>query len=83
MTNQESYSMAWGSPTNRATESNMPFLSDADAKAARDKRFYELKKQGIHAKRSSLTGQLRQYWGLGVSCGIVCTVYYLNWEAPL
>ena len=73
----ESFSMGWGSPTDRATENHRPFKTNEEAKAARDARYKELKAQGIKARRSILKGQLRQYWGFGCPCGIVSNCYEL------
>ena len=36
MTNELSYSVCWGSESNRATETNSPYTTNAEAKAARD-----------------------------------------------
>lgn len=69
------YSIAWGSPTESATENHMPFKNNAEAKAARDAEWRQLKKEGRNVKRSVLKGQLRPYWGLGILCGVVCDVY--------
>lgn len=47
MTTRESFSVGWGSPSDRATENHRPFASNDAAKAARDARYKELKVQGL------------------------------------
>lgn len=73
-----SYSTLWGSPSVKSTETWRPFKSDEDAKLARDLRYRELRKKGYKATRSSLRGQVRKYWSMGVDCGECCTVYYIE-----
>lgn len=73
--NRKSFSVLWGSEFNRATEDNRPFATNAEAKAARDAYWRELKAKGIVGTRSVLKGQLRQYWSFGVECGESCDVY--------
>jgi hypothetical protein len=54
------------------------FPSDADAKAARDAEWRELRKEGWQARRWVLKDQLRQYAGLGIPDGRVCDVYKID-----
>jgi hypothetical protein len=76
---QESFSRHFGSPIAHATsETDRPFQTDAEAKAARDARYRELRLRGIPVTRSVLRGQLRQYWSFGVPCGIVAPCYYVT-----
>lgn len=80
MTNELSFSVLWGSESNRATEINRPYASNVDAKAARDAAYRALPKaQRAVARRSVLKGQMRQYWGFGIPCGDVCDVYKISW----
>ena len=69
------YSVAWGTPEDHATENHRPVKSNADARAMRDAHWRQLRKEGREVSRSVLKGQLRQYWTLGVPCGITCDVY--------
>ena len=69
------YSVAWGSPDIHATVDHQPFTTNAEAKAARDEAWRKMKKAGRSVTRSVLKNQLRQYWGFGIPCGIVCDVY--------
>lgn len=63
----ESFSTAWDG-----------YDSAAAAKAARDARYRELKRQGYAVKRSILRNQLRKYSGLGQPDGSVCDVYRID-----
>jgi hypothetical protein len=79
MYNEQSFSVAWGSPTERATEAHRPYSSNAEAKAARDAAYRALPSyQRKRASRSVLKSQLRPYWGFGLDCGIVCDVYKIH-----
>jgi hypothetical protein len=78
---QYSFSRLFGSNDIRSTENYQPFKTDAEAKAARDAKWRELKAQGVNCKRSKLSGQLREWWAFGVPCGDSCDVYYINvWD---
>lgn len=61
-----------------ATENSTPFSSDEAARAYRDEVYVALKKAGHPVKRSTLRGQVRSYWSMGVPCGHSCTVYYIE-----
>lgn len=74
------YSTLWGYGDKRATENYSPFKSDEEARKFRDMVYKELKRRGVKAKRSTLNGQLRQYWSLGVPCGRSCSVYEIEYE---
>lgn len=73
-----SFSTLWGSPKEMATREHSVFEWDADAKAARDACYKELKLMGIKARRWTLRNQVRPYWGLGDPCGRSCTVYKIT-----
>jgi len=73
-----SYSIHYGSPEQQATETVRPFITNEQAKAARDAEYKRLKALGFKVSRSVLKGQLRQYWSFGVSCGIVADCYQLT-----
>lgn len=73
-----SFSRLWGWQGQRATREETPFVSDDAARAMRDQAYRDAKRQGYKARRWSLSGQMRQYWGLGDPCGDICTVYYLT-----
>ena len=73
-----SFSRLWGWQGQRATRESTPFETDAAARAMRDQAYRDAKRQGYRVYRWSNPGQLRQYWGLGDTCGDVCTVYYLT-----
>lgn len=75
---QESFSVLWGSPEHRATETYRPYATNETAKAERDRRYRFLKQAGVKCRRSVLKSALRQYWSFGVECGEYCDVYYLN-----
>ena len=75
---QLSFSTLFGSPEVRATESTRPFATDAEAKAARDAHWKQLRKQGIRCERWVLKNQLRKYWSFGIDCGQSCTVYMID-----
>lgn len=78
--NRESYSVHFGSPTQEAKSYvDRPFKTKEEAKAARDKRYKELKAEGYNPKRSVLKGQLRKYWSFGNDCGITSDCYELSW----
>ena len=51
---------------------NKVCLGERNAEAKR------LREQGQKVACSTLSGQLRQYWGLGEPCGLVCPVYLLT-----
>lgn len=59
------------------------YATDADAKAARDSKYRELRAVGLKASRTVLRGQVRQYWSLGNPCGDSCNVYKLRWSNAL
>lgn len=83
---QLSFSRLWGSSMKgvfgsqdeRADENRTPFPSDEAARAYRDEVYVALRKVGYAVKRSSLKGQVRPYWSMGVPCGDSCTVYYIE-----
>lgn len=75
---QISFSRLWGSNEYRATEEYRPYATDIEAKAHRDFEYRRMKKEGLNVRRFSLRGQLRQYWAMGVPCGDVCNVYYIE-----
>jgi len=82
MNNELSYSVLWGSESNRATETNQPYSTNAEAKAARDAAYRALPKSVRQtARRSVLKGQMRQYWGFGIPCGDVCDVYKIHFQS--
>lgn len=56
------------------------YATDADARRARDLKYFELKADGRKPRRSRIDGQLRKYYGLADPCGITSTVYELEWE---
>lgn len=76
----ESYSRLWGYGGKRATAEVTPFQTDEEAKKFRDGLYRIMKKRGIKVKRSTLSGQVRPYWGYMNPCGEVCTVYELHYE---
>lgn len=75
--NRKSFSVLFGSEDKPSTENALAYATDAEAKAARDVAYREMKAQGIACRRSVLKGQLRQYWAWGVECGRSCDVYEL------
>lgn len=75
---QQSFSRLFGTRNVRATEDFTPFKTDAEAKAARDEAWRDLRKQGVLAKRSVHKNQIRQYWSWGVPCSDMCDVYYIT-----
>lgn len=79
--NRESFSVHFGSPEHRALSMNdRPFMTNEEARQARDVRYKELKEKGENVKRSVLKGQLRQYWGFMDPCGIVAPVYEIYYK---
>lgn len=58
-----------------------PYASDADAKAARDAHYRELKSAGVRCRRWVLKNQVKKYAGLGIPDGRSCDVYMLDTEA--
>lgn len=52
--------------------------SKAKARAERDARLREMRKEGLNAKGWTLTGQLRKYRSFGNECGMVRPVYYIT-----
>lgn len=54
------------------------FATDEIAKAERDRKYQQLKKQGIKSKRYVLKNQLKKYHSLGVPCGDSCDVYCIQ-----
>jgi hypothetical protein len=77
-----SYSTLWGYGEKRATADFSPFKTDDEAREFRDALYYAMKKRGVKVRRSTLKGQIRQYWGWMEPCGHSCTVYNLAYEAP-
>ena len=75
---QLSFSRLWGSAEQQATETSIPFATDAEAKSARDTmaRFY--KALGVKTHRWTLANQTRQYWGWGIPCNDCCNSYHLD-----
>jgi hypothetical protein len=75
---QRSYAALWDyadeirSGRTSIAEANKLCLSERNAEAKR------LRQEGHKVVCSTLSGQLRQYWGLGVPCGLVCPAYYLT-----
>lgn len=70
---QYSYSVLWDG-----------YPSDAAAKAARDERYRQLRKDGIRARRWVLRNQTRPYAAFGQPDGHSCDVYVLDvYEVPL
>lgn len=78
---RSSYSTLWGYGEKRATAEYSPFQTDDEARAFRDALYYAMKKRGVKVRRSTLKGQMRQYWGWGAPCGHVCSVYELAYDA--
>jgi hypothetical protein len=78
---RSSYSTLWGYGEKRATADFSPFKTDDEARAFRDALYYAMKKRGVKVRRSTLKGQMRQYWGWGSLCGHVCNVYELEYGA--
>ena len=54
------------------------YATDAEAKAARDAKYRELKAAGVKARRWVLKNQMRQYAGFGIPDGRSCNVYKLS-----
>ena len=54
------------------------YATSAEAKAARDAKFRELRKTGKHCRRWVLKNQLRPYAGFGQPDGRICDVYMLD-----
>ena len=54
------------------------YATDADAKKARDKAYYEVIKKHRRAKRWVLRNQLIKYSGFGQPDGRIMNVYMLN-----
>lgn len=52
--------------------------SKAKARAERDARLREMRKEGVNAKGWTLTGQLRKWKSFGNECGMVRPVYYIT-----
>lgn len=75
---QISFSRLWGNKAQPANREWTPYNTDDDAKQARDQAYKDAIRQGWKAKRSTLRGQCRPYWGFGDACGHYCTVYYLD-----
>ena len=74
-----SFSTLWGSPDNRATAKNRPFIDDLEARRARDIEAAVLKAFGYKVRKHTLRGQVRQYWGWGEPCDrSACTVYRIT-----
>lgn len=80
MLKTESYSVLWGYGNHRATRDYSPFKTNLEARQFRDAVYKEMRKRGIKARRYTLTGQVRQYWGFGDPCGHSCVVYELEYE---
>ena len=76
--NEMRFSRLWSTSVRPATENWTPFRTDEEARKYRDAAYYMFRKQGKKVSRSSLTGQMRKYWSMGVPCGDSCTVYYLT-----
>ena len=72
---------SWRNGEKRATAEYSPFKTDEDARLFRDALYYAMKKRGVKVKRSTLSGQTRQYWGWMEPCGRSCTVYKLEYDA--
>ena len=70
-----SFSIHYGSPSEIATETHRPFVTNAEAKSARDAKYWELKKNGFNICRAINKNQLRQYWSYGRPCGIIADCY--------
>lgn len=64
---QESFSTLWTG-----------YATDAEAKAARDARYRQLKAEGKKCRRWVLRGQIKQYESFGVPDGRICDVYKIN-----
>jgi hypothetical protein len=78
---QVSFSRLYGSHEVRATENNIPFQTDADAKKARDAFWKQARAEGKNAKRWVLKNQIREWWAFGVPCGQMCDVYMVDiWD---
>lgn len=75
---QISFSRLWGNQAQRATRDYTPYKTDAEARADRDRAYRDAKRQGFRARRFSISGQCRPYWGFGDPCGHYCTVYYID-----
>lgn len=78
MQNSASYSTLWVMPTCPATEDFQPFKTDKEARAMRDLVARKLIAKGFKVKKWTNGGQVRQYWKMGVECGLVCQVYKLD-----
>ena len=75
---QRSYAALWDyadevrSGRMSIAEANKLCLRERNAEAKK------LRQQGRKVLCSTLSGQLRQYWGLGEPCGLACSAYYLT-----
>ncbi len=75
---QRSYAALWDYADEIRTgrmsiiEANKLCLKERNTEAKR------LRQQGQRVSCFTLSGQMRQYWGLGDPCGLVCPAYYLT-----
>ncbi len=77
MTNSKEYSFSvlWGDDFDRSDANRLVYTSDEAARKARDDCAKLAAKHGFKVRRSSISGQTRQYWGWGHPCGSSCNVY--------
>lgn len=80
MGTQESFGALFTEPFASSIREGRMSVADASmkCKALRDELAREYKSEGRQIRSWTLSGQLRQYWGLGKPCGMTCTVYMLN-----
>jgi hypothetical protein len=81
MSKTYSFSTLWGDEFSRSDENRLIYADDAAARKARDDCAKLAKSRGFKVSRSTLAGQIRQYWGWQNSCGGTCNVYKMTIEA--
>ena len=77
MTNSKEYSFSvlWGDHFNRSDADHLVYADNEAARKARDDCAKLAQKRGFKVRRSTLSGQIRQYWGWAQPCGGSCNVY--------
>ncbi len=82
MTKEYSFSVLWGDHFARSDEDRLVYADNEAARKARDDCAKLAIQRGFKVRRSTLAGQLRQYWGWQKPCGMICNVYKLRIEEP-
>ncbi len=81
MAKDYSFSVLWGDEFERSSDDRLVYADDAAARKARDDCAALAKSRGFKVRRSTLAGQIRQYWGWQNPCGASCNVYKMTIEA--